>query len=104
MNLDPANLVMMVGDDPVRAVYTLKDYIVHTHAKDGRQLRAAGAGGDAAFEELPLGKGDVDFPRYLQALADIGFRGFLTVEREVGDAPERDIQDALAFLRRSMGA
>lgn len=32
--LDPANLVMVTGDDPVQAVYNLKDYIVHTNAKD----------------------------------------------------------------------
>ena len=38
VNLDPANLVMVTGDDPVRAVYTLRDYIVHTHAKDGKKL------------------------------------------------------------------
>ena len=38
MNLDPANFVMVTGDDPVQAVYTLQDYIVHTHAKDGRRL------------------------------------------------------------------
>ena len=30
VNLDPANFVMVTGDDPVQAVYTLKDYIVHT--------------------------------------------------------------------------
>lgn len=35
VNLDPANLVMVTGCDPVAAVYTLKDFIVHTHAKDG---------------------------------------------------------------------
>lgn len=35
VNLDPANLVMVTGDDPVQAVHNLKDYIVHTHAKDG---------------------------------------------------------------------
>ena len=35
VNYDPANLVMLMGDDPIRGVYTLKDYIVHTHAKDG---------------------------------------------------------------------
>ena len=34
-----ANLVMCAGDDPVRAVGTLKDYIVHTHAKDGLRLQ-----------------------------------------------------------------
>ena len=38
VNFDPANLVMVTGDDPVAAVYTLKDYIVHTHAKDGIML------------------------------------------------------------------
>jgi sugar phosphate isomerase/epimerase len=38
VNLDPANLVMVVGDDPVVAVNNLKDYIVHTHAKDGIML------------------------------------------------------------------
>ena len=36
VNLDPANLVMVTGDDPAGAVHTLKDYIVHTHAKDGK--------------------------------------------------------------------
>ena len=38
VNMDPANLVMVTGDDPVQAVYNLKDYIVHTHAKDGVKL------------------------------------------------------------------
>lgn len=33
VNLDPANLVMVTGDDPVAAVHTLAPYIVHTHAK-----------------------------------------------------------------------
>ena len=38
VNLDPANLVMVTGDDPVQAVYNLQKYIVHTHAKDGNML------------------------------------------------------------------
>ena len=37
VNLDPANLVMVTGDDPVKAVHNLQKYIVHTHAKDGVQ-------------------------------------------------------------------
>ena len=32
VNLDPANLVMVTGDDPVGAVYNLQKYIIHTHA------------------------------------------------------------------------
>jgi len=110
VNFDPANLVMVTGDDPVKAVYTLKDYIVHTHAKDGRKLRESnpeviyGIIEEAiqegqAFIELPLGEGDVDFPNYLKALEDIGYRGFLTIEREVGADPEADIRHAVNFLK-----
>ena len=113
VNLDPANLVMVTGDDPVQAVYTLKDYIVHTHAKDGRHLRICnpeviyGIIEDViqegqAFAELPLGEGDVDFKNYLKALDDIGYHGFLTIEREVGDNPETDIRKAADFLKSLM--
>ena len=111
VNMDPANLVMVTGDDPVQAVYTLQDYIVHTHAKDGRKLRDvppeiiysnvnAYLQDGAAFVELPLGQGDVDFPNYLKALYDIGFTGFLTIEREVGEDPEQDIALAVKFLKQ----
>jgi hypothetical protein len=31
-------MVMVTGDDPVHGVHLLKDYIVHTHAKDGIRL------------------------------------------------------------------
>ena len=41
VNLDPANLRMVTGDDPVQAVYNLRKYIVHTHAKDGNRLVAS---------------------------------------------------------------
>lgn len=109
VNLDPANLVMVTGDDPAKAVYNLRDYIVHTHAKDGRQLFYEGPEsvyglaknviitGDS-YIELPLGDGDVPWDAYLAALADIGYKGFLTIEREVGDDPEADIRKAVAFL------
>lgn len=111
VNLDPANLVMCAGDDPVQAVYILKDYIVHTHAKDGVQLKKfdtkalyapqyyglTPCGWDVIREE-PLGKGGVDWKRYLHALRDIGYNGFLTIERECGDAPALDISEAVRFL------
>ena len=110
VNLDPANFVMVTGDDPVKAVYTLKDYIVHTHAKDGRKLKDVSPEiiyhleendmlSSNAFIELPLGQGDVDFPNYLKALHEIGYQGYLTIEREVGDNPEKDIGTAVSFLQ-----
>lgn len=111
VNLDPANLVMVTGDDPVQAVYNLKDYIVHTHAKDGVMLertnpefiyrvtpRPEDFHSINYFEEKPLGQGSVDFPAYLKALDDIGYKGFLTIEREVGDDPSADIYTAKKHL------
>jgi len=114
VNYDPANLVMVTGDDPVQGVYTLKDYIVHTHAKDGVMVKKADpefiyacfAEGlpenfhlDDYFLEKPLGSGDVDFKAYVKALKDIGYDGFYTIEREVGEDPEKDIREAVQFLK-----
>ncbi|HBE13432.1 MAG TPA: xylose isomerase [Clostridiales bacterium] len=118
VNMDPANLVMVTGDDPVQAVYNLKDYIVHTHAKDGIKLADGNPEyiyhavhpvpeeykGIKYFQEVPLGTGRVDFPAYLRALEDIGFRGFLTIGREVGSNPAADIQIAVEFLKKTMNA
>ena len=109
VNLDPANLVMVTGDDPAEAVFQLKDYIVHTHAKDGVMLLKKSPEiiygmieeeikTGSAFLEVPLGEGSVDFMKYLKALDDIGYEGFLTIEREVGEDPEKDIKLAIAFL------
>ena len=39
----------------------------------------------------------------LKALEDIGYKGFLTIEREVGDDPARDIRKAVDFLNGKMG-
>lgn len=114
VNLDPANLVMVLNDDPVQAVFTLAPYIVHTHAKDGVQYRpcdpvkvynAFAEGGveglniGELFNEVPLGQGAVDWNRYLAALETIGYRGYLTIEREVGANPEADIRTAVQFLK-----
>lgn len=117
VNLDPANLVMVTGDNPVEAVYALRDYIVHTHAKDGVKLKDSNPeyiyrvvhpvppeyaqGG--FFEEMPLGEGAVPFADYLTALEDIGYKGFLTVERECGDTPEKDIAKAVTYLKTLEG-
>lgn len=113
VNFDPANLVMVVGDDPAEAVFTLKDYIVHTHAKDGIMLFNKGPEivygvreddnpSVKAFREVPLGEGGVNFTNYLKALKTIGFDGYLTIEREVGDDPEKDIIKAVQFLKQKI--
>ena len=92
VNYDPANLVMN-GFDHLGGVKILAPWIVHTHAKDAVRYP------DGRKQEVPLGEGTVDFPTYLKALREIGFDGYLTVEREVGDNPERDIRAAVEFLK-----
>jgi L-ribulose-5-phosphate 3-epimerase len=120
VNFDPANMVMVTGDDPVEGVKLLKDYIVHTHVKDGIRLKEIdprlvyGALGfepmDHAkisqmvssgefFREVPLGEGRVGFDAYFAALNEIGYKGYLTIEREVGIQPEADIRKAVQFIR-----
>ena len=116
MNLDPANFTMVTQQYAVESVYILKDYIVHTHAKDGRCYNKNQVAADVyhafaiggiesmnahkGFKELPLGQGDVDWQKYIDALRDIGYEGFLTIEREAGDNPTADIQKAVEFLKK----
>ena len=118
VNFDPANLVMCVDDRPENALKYLGKYVVHTHAKDGIMLKKkieekinigeeakehqALADMGMKYLELPLGEGDVNFDVYLPALAATGFNGFLTIEREVGDNPEKDIALAVEFLKEKI--
>ena len=114
VNLDPANFVMVTGQDPTEAVYLLRDHIVHTHLKDGKMLKKSdpveiynvfAEGGIEGlnvadyFIETPVGEGDVDFTAYIGALKEIGFDGFLTIERETGADPSLDIAKAAEFAR-----
>lgn len=97
VNYDPANLVMVTGEDPIDGVYQLKDKIVHTHVKDGIMKKQAdpafvydyfAEGGiedirlSDYFEETPLLEGDVNIPEWLNALYEINYKGYLTIERE----------------------
>ena len=116
VNLDPANFTMVTNQDAVEAVYLLRDHIVHTHLKDGVLLdpdqnptdvyHAFAIGGVDAlnahkgFKEVPIGEGQVNWSAYIAALADIGYDGFLTIERECGDDPAKDITKAAEYIRQ----
>jgi sugar phosphate isomerase/epimerase len=114
VNLDPANFVMVTGVDPVQAVEILGKHIVHTHVKDGIMKKKAdprliydffadGGIGDMRigdyFLETPVGEGKVDFGAYTKALYKTGYDGFFTIEREAGPDPEKDIGDAVSFIK-----
>ena len=79
VNLDPANLLVN-GFDPYESARALHGRIVHVHAKDART-----AGASRTAQEVPLGHGDIDWMRFLSVLEEVGYHGWLTIERESGD-------------------
>lgn len=91
-NFDPANLAMK-GFGVIEGVKALAPYIVHTHAKDGIKQD------DGSGKEVPLGEGAVPWNEYIAEMDKIGYTGFYTIEREVGDNPGEDVRKAIDFLR-----
>jgi L-ribulose-5-phosphate 3-epimerase len=94
VNFDPANLLIN-GFDPYGAVRTLHRRIVHAHAKDGRKSSSS-----RAAAEVPLGHGDLDWLRLIDALHEIEYRGWLVAERETAPG---DMEASVKFLRRLAG-
>jgi sugar phosphate isomerase/epimerase len=92
--------------EPVDGVKRLAPYIVHTHAKDGRvderALNAPDTDPKAQWNDVLLGEGWVDWPRYLRLLKDNGFDGALAIEREAGSDPVGEITHAVNFLKAQL--
>jgi sugar phosphate isomerase/epimerase len=78
-------------------VQLLGPAIRSVHDKDARRPKVAGQWG----EEVPLGEGEVDIPRFVRTLKAVGYRGPLLIEREVGDQAGRvrDIAHGIRVLR-----
>jgi sugar phosphate isomerase/epimerase len=102
VNFDPANMLLYDMGDPIRAVELLAPDIRSVHVKDARRPKVAGQWG----EEVPLGQGEVDIPRFLRTLRAVGYQGPLVIEREVGTQEERirDIAHGLAFVRECLAS
>lgn len=95
INLDPANLLLYGKANPVDAVGIFGKKIWGVHAKDGMYP----TGGYELGQEKALGEGMVNFPRLIQALADTGYEGALTIEREIsGDQQIADIKAGKKLL------
>lgn len=72
LNLDNSHFEVL-GCDLAAYVPLLAPYAVHTHLKDQR-------GHAPNYEFLVPGEGDFDYARYLTAMRQAGYRGFITVE------------------------
>ena len=101
VNFDPANMLLYDMGDPIRAVEILGPDIHSVHVKDARRPKVPGQWG----EEVPLGQGEVNIPKFVQALKRNGYTGPLVIEREVGDQAGRfrDVAAGLALSPRMSG-
>lgn len=97
VNFDPANMILYGSGEPLPALELVKDWVETVHCKDGTWPKAKGTLGS----ESSLGKGDVGMDRFVAKLKEIGYKGPLTIEREiVGEAQRADIKEAIALLER----
>lgn len=95
VNFDPANMILYGVDKPIEALEVLSPYIESVHCKDGTWPTEP----DQLGHETPLGQGAVDIPRWLETLIQTGYRGPLTIEREIsGEQQKRDIATARDLL------
>jgi sugar phosphate isomerase/epimerase len=84
LNFDNSHFEVM-GCDLAEYVPLLAPYAVHTHVKDQR-----GRAPDYAF--LVPGEGDLDYARYLTAMAAANYPGYVTVEisKQIQNRPDYD--------------
>jgi L-ribulose-5-phosphate 3-epimerase len=97
VNLDTANLILYDKANPLDALDIIGRFVRGLHAKDGlypTDPRRLG-------KEVPIGEGKVDFPRIIQRLKDLGYRGPITIEREIsGPRQTEDVLKSKAYLER----
>jgi sugar phosphate isomerase/epimerase len=97
VNFDPANMILYGSGEPIEALGLLGRHVLGAHAKDGTWPKQPGTLG----EEKPLGEGQVGIDRYVAKLKEVGYRGAITIEREIsGPQQIEDIRRAIALLVR----
>lgn len=106
INFDPANMILYGAGEPITALKMVGKYVRSVHCKDGKWAKHPGK---EWGQEVPLGQGDVGMEKYLTTLKEIGYRGPLTIEREIPQDPARQKAeiggaiDLLTSLRSKLG-
>lgn len=107
INYDPSHFVWQMMDY-IKPIYAFKDRIFHVHIKDIKlyQDRLDRVGTlayplDYMSPKLP-GLGDVQWDRYISALTDIGYDGYICIEVEdrAFEASRERILDSLRLSKR----
>jgi sugar phosphate isomerase/epimerase len=103
INFDPANMILYGSGEPILALRLLGSFVKSVHCKDAKWSEKPKV---EWGQETPLGEGDVNIKSFLQTLKEIGYKGPLTIEREIaGEKQIRDFEkavDVLTQLRREI--
>lgn len=95
VNFDAANLILYDKANPVDALDILGPLVMGVHAKDGLYPTNP----DQLGEEVPIGQGKVNFPLFIPRLKATGYKGPITIEREIsGPKQTEDILASKRFL------
>jgi sugar phosphate isomerase/epimerase len=94
VNFDPANMILYGMGEPVAALEKLAPRVLQVHVKDALPTAEAGTWG----EEVPVGKGRVDWKAFLGVLREAGREVDLIIEREAGDQRIEDVRAARAVV------
>ncbi len=100
VNLDTANLILYGKGNPMDALDVIGKLVRGVHAKDGlfpTDPRNLG-------KEVPIGQGKVGFPRLIPRLKQLGYKGAITIEREIsGPKQAEDIRKSREYLGKLIG-
>lgn len=99
VNYDPANLMMYGSSNPIDGLEVLGKYVRSVHAKDGSYPK----NGYQLGNEYPIGKGAVDFPRFVNKLKNMGYDGPISVEYEIeagNEKQKREIVEGKIYLEK----
>ena len=109
INYDPSHFVWQMMDY-IQPIYDFRDKIFHVHVKDiklyKQKLAACGTMAyplDYMSPKIP-GLGDVDWSKYISALTDIGYDGYvcLEIEDRSFEKSQQDVLNSLILSKRYM--
>jgi L-ribulose-5-phosphate 3-epimerase len=100
VNFDVGNLILYGKANPLDALDILGPYVLGVHVKDGLYPTDPNRLG----LEAAIGKGRVDFRGIIQKLKAAGYRGPITIEREIsGPEQDKDIRASKLYLEKLIG-
>ena len=94
VNFDPANMLLYGAGDPVAALRQLAPHVTQVHVKDAVPTSVPGAWGT----EVPVGRGQVDWPAFFRVIREADLHCDLIIEREAGDDRIADVLRARQLI------